>query len=271
MLRTEIALAAAAALLVGCASTLPAAPSASPDGRLVGRGLVLDDGSGSRFCLGVVLASLPPQCGGPKLVGWTWPADAERASGVTWADAALLGSYVGHRFTVARRLTSAEVARNFPPPPRSDFSSPCPEPAGGWRAVDPARAGSDDEQRVFAAAERLPGYAESWLDDRGDHAQDSRKIVVNVRVTGDPAEAERTLRRVWGGSLCVTRAEHTAAELRRIQSALSHEAGLLSSGTGDGRVQIEVTFDDGSLQAELDDRYGPGLVEVSSALQPYHE
>lgn len=281
MLRQVIAVTTVAVALGGCAAVVPAVPadtpsaapvpSSSPDGRLVGRGLVLDDGSGPELCLGGVAESLPPQCGGPKLVGWSWPADAERAAGVTWVDAALLGTYDGHRFTVVRTLSNAETTRLFPAEEMPDFATPCPEPAGGWVAPDPDRATEDDQQRVFTAAERLPGYAESWLDDLGDSAQDPRKIVVNVRVTGDPATAERALRAVWGGSLCVTRADHSAAELRRIQTELMRLPGALTSGAGQAPVDLTVTYDDGSLQAELDGRYGPGLVEVASALLPYQE
>lgn len=283
MLRPVIALTAAAVLLAGCASVEPAAPappgpsgvtpalSPDPQGRLVGRGLVLDDGSGPEFCLGGVLQSLPPQCSGLPLRGWAWAAGSERASGVTWADAALLGTYDGRRFIVLRSLTPAEVAVQLPAVDELDFASPCPEPSGGWQPKDPARATAADQQRVFAAAERLPGYADAWLDDRGDPGQDPARIVVNVRVIGEPAEAERSLRAVWGGSLCVTRAQRSAAALRRIQTALSHEPGLLSSDSGRGTVEITVVHDDGSLQLQLDERYGPGLVRVTSALRPYQE
>lgn len=288
MLRGLVAGAAAAALLAGCASGVPALPAGSPspsvpspatrspdtpgpDGRVAGRGTVLDDGSGPEFCLGGVAQSLPPQCGGPRLAGWTWPDDASRQSGVTWTDAALLGTFDGHRFTVGRSLTAAEVARLFPRPHERDLTSPCPEPVGGWRAPDPRRAASDDEARVFAAAERLPGFAESWLDDRGDHRQLPERIVVDVRVTGDLGAAEQRLREVWGGSLCVTRAERTQAELSRIQTTLMRRPGVLTTSTGGGHVDLEVVHDDGSLQAELDQRYGAGLVEVTSALVPYRQ
>src|SRR5205807_430991 len=104
-----------------------------------------------------------------------------------------------------------------------------------------------------------------------DSAQDPAGIVVNVRVTGEPDKAARSLRAVWGGSLCVTRAQHGAAELRRIQTAVSHEPGILSSDSGRDAVEISVVHDDGSLQRRVDERYGPGLVRVRSALLPYRE
>ena len=45
--------------------------------------------------------------------------------------------------------------------------------------------------------------------------------------------------------------------------------GLLSAGCGHDRVDLEAIYDDGSLQRQFDDRYGPGLVVVASALLPY--
>lgn len=47
--------------------------------------MVLDLGTGPEFCVGSVATSLPPQCGGPELVGWTWPKHGvERRTGTTW-------------------------------------------------------------------------------------------------------------------------------------------------------------------------------------------
>jgi len=72
-----------------CSSTpLPLPPGDPPADAdwLVGVGTVLDDGDGPELCLGGVAESLPPQCGGPKVVGWDW-ADVEAQgslAGTTW-------------------------------------------------------------------------------------------------------------------------------------------------------------------------------------------
>jgi hypothetical protein len=44
---------------------------------------------------------------------------------------------------------------------------------------------------------------------------------------------------------------------------------MLTAGTGRDRVDLEVVYDDGSLQRDLDNRFGAGLVVVASALRPY--
>ncbi|MDP3968326.1 MAG: hypothetical protein Q8Q02_08585, partial [Nocardioides sp.] len=84
--------------------------------------------------------------------------------------------------------------------------------------------------------------------------------------------AEKDLRAVWGGALCVSEAQRAGSELRKVQRELadrSDELGLLSAGASRDRVHVEVFFDDGTLQRQLDAEYGADLVVVSSALRPY--
>ena len=81
--------------------------------------------------------------------------------------------------------------------------------------------------------------------DRHADAQDGRgaatgdegvdRWTVNVRVTGDPAAAEAELREVWGGGLCVSRAEYTDEELRAIQKEVGDVDGVLSASVSDQR------------------------------------
>jgi hypothetical protein len=90
-------------------------------------------------------------------------------------------------------------------------------------------------------------------------------------VTKDLDGAEAAMRTVWKGALCVGRAEHTAAELRRIHEEVSDRAGELSLGsyTGHDRVDLDVFVDEGGkLQKEFDNEYGKGVVRVTSALRP---
>lgn len=63
-------------MITGCGSetTAPAGGATDPD-QLLTTGhpvTVLDDGDGAELCLGGGNDSWPPQCGGPKLVGWSW-------------------------------------------------------------------------------------------------------------------------------------------------------------------------------------------------------
>jgi hypothetical protein len=43
---------------------------------------------------------------------------------------------------------------------------------------------------------------------------------------------------------------------------------FLSSAVASDRVAVTVVWDDGSLQAALDERYGAGVIVVTPALQP---
>lgn len=237
--------------------------------RLVARATVLDDGSGPRLCLGAVLQSYPPQGSGPPIDGWTWPDRVtERDRGVTWGSFTVVGTYDGVRFA-AEEVIDDEEAGSLSPEPLPDLTTPCPEPAGGWSAPDATRCTAEDRDRVLTLAQRLPDYAGAWLDDRGDHSQDPRTTVLNVQVTGDVDAAEVTLREVWGGPLCVSRAEHTERELARITAEVMSRAGASAAWSARGHVELEVDYDDGTLQHEVDLRYGTGLVRVRSALRPY--
>jgi hypothetical protein len=89
-----------------------------------------------------------------------------------------------------------------------------------------------------------------------------------VSVTGDVTDAEAAIRAVWGGPLCVSEAELTAHELRRIGRELGHLPGVLSWGGSSYPAEVTVAYDDGTIQAWADQEYGEGVVEVSSALVP---
>jgi hypothetical protein len=240
------------------------------NGLLIGRGAVIDEGDGPRLCF-MVLLSLPPQCGtGVALTAWRWPKDGvERGGPTTWGDFAVVGTYDGRRFRVEKTV---EPAWTDPTGEADvDFSSRCPEPAGGWRAPEPERATHETQNRALGLGARLPGFGDAWIDDLGDRVQDPAKIVLNFTYTRDRSGAERALRRVWGGSLCVTKAKRSQAELAKVQRELQDTPRRLGSGYGFGKVDLMVVHDDGTLQAALDRKYGSGLVRVGSALRPYAE
>lgn len=168
-----------------------------------------------------------------------------------------------------RVLTEAEAAAVLPQPVNeTSFDSPCPEPSGGWRAPDPERATLEAQDRAFETAEELSDYAGSWIDDRGDANQDPLKIIVNAQVTGDVAVAERAIRRVWGGSLCISQVAHTEAELREILDRLAERSDSQLVEIGSNPVELSV-HDDGSPQRELNSTFGKGLVRDRSLLRPY--
>ena len=255
---------------------------ATPDGKreLVGIGTVLATAGGpAMLCLGPVAMSLPPQCTGPTIVGWDWARapQAESKIGVRWGSYAVVGRWDGTAFTLTRPPTTPEAFTGEVRPPAGtpDFTTPCPAPAGGWRVVDPAKATQQAFDTTATAAESLPGFAGLWIDQphpmSETEANDPTQFILDVKVKGDVAAAEATLRRTWGGKLCVSEAKRTDAELRRIQDAVTHSPGTMSASSDmiAERIDLSVLFDDGTLQRAMDARYGAGLVRVTSALYPY--
>ena len=257
----------------------PARPTRIPaaTGEVTATGTVMDTGR-PELCLGAVAESYPPQCGGPPILGWDWEAvDGEERSGDTrWGTYTVTGTFDGSTFTLTQPpRPPAPIGE----PDRARFATPCPEPDGGWRVVDPAKTSPQSLGRVFEVASQLDGYAGAWMDQSINPAYDAPTppeeamndpalTIVNVRVTGDPAAAEAQLRQVWGGALCVSTAKHPEAELLAIQQGLSELPGILSSEVDRDRVAVTVVHDDGSLQRWADAEYGDGLVEITSALQP---
>lgn len=242
---------------------------AVPDGELTTRYpvTVLDDGDGAELCLGAVLESLPPQCGGPALVGWDWAAHAgsfEQRAGVRWGQFGVRGTFDGRSFTPSSVVPAADwVPPAGPVEEERDFTAPCPAPGGGWVPA----SSPDGPDAVFRAAERLPRYTEAWVD------ASSSPVVVTVRLAEDDARdlarAEATLREVWDGPLCVVGgALRTHRELMTVQGEVMTLPGVLGGGPSQDRVEVDVVADDGTLQAWLDRTYGAGTVRVSPALVP---
>lgn len=259
----------------------PSVDDSTGTGELLGVGMVLDDGDGPEFCLGAVAESLPPQCGGPELRGWDWgtAGDMEHQGGTTWTGGsyALTGIYDGTTFTVTRPPVPAD---QYDGPHPGEWSgsdeprgTPCPEPEGGWRPVNPTTTTMAAFDAAAAAATRLDGYGDSWVDylrqpETEAEALDPQNMVLNVRVVDDPASATAELRKTWGGPLCVTRSLRSDRQLRSIHRALWDTPGILSSGPSRDQVHLTVIHDDGSLQRRLDEEFGPGIVRVHSALVP---
>ena len=148
--------------------------------------------------------------------------------------------------------------------------------------MDPATTNLVSRRAANGPARSFPDFAGLWIDRTtmdpgvtfdGPVQLDPTKMVLNVRVTGDTAVAENRLRQVWGGALCVSLGLHTMAELETIKDEIDTDltvTGLLAYSyivDSTGVVYVTVLVDSG-LQSELDDRYGPGTVDVTAVLQP---
>jgi hypothetical protein len=249
------------------------ADTAPSSGRYRGSGTVLESPDhGPQLCHSVA-NSYPPQCGGPDLIGWTWTEvdGEESANGSTWGAYEVTGTWDGESLTLTEPPGPAREPAEEPHP-----ASPCPEPAGGWAVVDPAITNAATLSAVGDAARARPDFAGLWWDQpiNGSMAiNDPTDLVVNVRIAGDVEAAERDLRSIWGGALCVSQAERPLAELAAIQAEIDATArtiGMLSSHVDNviGIVAVEIVVDDAPLQEEYDVRYGPGTVVVDAWLQP---
>lgn len=263
---------------VGTTATDSPTTTASDDrGQLYeGTGLVLETPDRApEFCLGGVDESLPPQCEGIPIVGWDWTlVDGEdKANGTSWGEFNLVGTYDGEIFTVQQvgPPKHRETAHADP------IDTPCPEPAGGWTATDPARASQENVVDAQREASREPDFAGLWIDyydqpPDGPTEEDPGNIVLNVAFTGDLDRHGRELRDLWGGPLCVTQHDHTLRDLQKIQNGFpAHEFDLDTLWSGidvvHGTVEIAVVTIDAETTQRIDDRYGEGVVQVEARLK----
>jgi hypothetical protein len=240
-------------------------PTAEPGDRYTTTATVIEaPGQGPQLCTSV-MESNPPQCGagGIEVVGWDWTGLDGSETGalgsagiVRWGEYVVIGTYDGERFTITESPTPYVAPEPTEPPPAT---TPCPPPPDGWGVVDAASTTYEAQSAAVAYAEAQPDYVAVWVDSS----------ILNVRFTGKLERHERALRAIWGGALCVSSGERTAAELESLRARLHDELAPLGSSVDGraGQVFLQVIVDDG-LQAELDQRYGPGLVRVHALLTP---
>jgi len=259
----------------------PAKPSVNlvPDGyhgRFRMSAMVLQNrGHGPQVC-GMAAASLPPQCGGPDIVGFSWGRlKAESYAGSKWGTYVLVGTFDGSKLTLTEPALDSDQTRQGPGPAGSDadFTTPCLKPAGGWRPVDPSRATDSAFEAATRRAEAESGFGGLWIDQPlTGGVRDPRRFVLNVSTTGDIAAMERKLREVWGGSLCVSKAAHSTAQLSRVRAALMAnplpEMGSLGIGDSTGQVGVDLFLATEKQQRELDARFGKGTVRLEGLLKP---
>ncbi|MFW5470638.1 hypothetical protein ACOCJ4_11380 [Knoellia sp. CPCC 206435] len=253
-----------------------AATSASGP-EVTAQGTLMQDSSTSpvELCVGPVVASHPPQCSGPTLVGDVdWDAvGPERALGRTFSSSSV---WVVGRFdpdagrwgtvTLTRPVSrTAPPGVSVPSPTARTFPQLCDDPYGGG-----GRAGGGSADQQNALHELLPtidGYVTSWVSDGSS--------LLNVLVTGDADPVLSELRRHWTGGLCVERRDlPTEKEVFAARDALRARFDILSMGGGGstGGLDVHVMALDTQTLEEILGTVRPWLapehVRVTSEFQP---
>lgn len=277
-------LAAAVLLVAGCAGApgeVPGSGSTPAPGEGATYGTfttILQEGDGEpELCLGGVMESLPPQCGGPVVVGLDWEdvADRETASGTTWGTGWVVGTFDGETFTLTEPVASEapEWAHPEEDDPAARFPPLCDDPyRGGDESFDASSsAGMDAVNTLVATAEGLDGYATLYVSDG------STEFNVIISAGHDAEAAHAALREVWPGWLCVVERDVPAqADATAAQDALVErmdELGVLGVGGGgsDGMLDVQVIVASDDVVASIHEAVSPWLtpeqVRISGVLQ----
>jgi hypothetical protein len=204
--------------------------------------------------------------------------------GTTWGTYQVVGDWDGERFT----LTGPAIPDRPAPTPTEqrpiESDTPCPEPSGGWRPVEPARATHEAAGDLQTWLETIPEFAGGWVDqsyvneiDPNDYDDpeevwnDPSRWVWNLMFTGDLSSWERRVREIYGGAVCLVAADRGRVELEDIQDRLNEEypAVVLGSAwqTRANAIAAEVLIATPELQRELDLRYGDGAVLLEGWLE----
>lgn len=231
------------------------------------------------LCLGMILESLPPQCGDVRIANWDWDRvkGEERLASTIWGRYHVEGTFDGKSFT----------ATDVDPPQKEDpifdsdpIGTPCSEPEGGWEVPDPNRAGQADVNASNAAVRHDPAFAGLWIEDLDaageDATEDQGEILLNVAFTANLERHEQGLREHWSGPLCVTKHDWSLRRLQRIQSEelrlVTRRLGIQQLFTDidveDNVVEVGVVVIDHKDREAIEERFGKGAVRILAALQP---
>ena len=225
-----------------------------------------DTGHNAALCI-LPTTLMGSDCAGPKITNW--------GASKSFGDYHLVGTYDGKVFT----LTEPPVADKIPRPTTPHIDAPCPAPPGGWHATDTTKIGLTDFQAFQASAQGAPDFAGLWMANTSASApvNDFQHTQVTVvAYTGDIARHRSELAAIWGGPVCVVQHAHPYTQLQMIMNDLSANGdttfGTQMISVGPYEVDNDVRYDvvaaTPATQAALDRHYGPGLVKVSSVLQP---
>lgn len=260
----------------------PLTPEPLPRDQLYeGTGVVLDaPDEDPIFCLSGIDETAPPKCDGPEINRWSWEGlRFDELGGTRWGTFTARGTYIDGIFTLKGQPQEPEP---YEGDDGSDITAPCPEPVGGWAIPDPERTDEEDRIAAVRAAESQPDHSGTWIDYITEPTSEQEmqpwgeNIVLVLAFTGDAERHEAEAREHWGGALCIWMNDRSARELARIQEEVSgrwtERLGVETTWSDrdvvSGTVQIGVIVSTPEFEAELDRRYGPGVVEVRPALRP---
>jgi hypothetical protein len=213
------------------------------------------------------------QCNGPDVIGWSWgglPQVSE--NGETWGRYMLVGTFDGVRFTMSEPPAAAGEGADQGPL-IDELASGCPEPLGGWRAVDPEKATVSGYRAAIEAAIQSPNFSGAWVVGYppvpGDGVEMHR--VLNLLYTGDLRAHEAEIRQHWGGPICLSQARYSFTQLTAAAGDIRRAwPGAVACRIDETRNVVSCTLDVAyeSEQREFDDRYGAGMVELDSWFRP---
>lgn len=259
----------------GDGPTDPAIPfDIAPDAELVAHATVLDDGTGPELCLGMVLTSLPPQCGGASVIGWDWASvEHEERAGVRWGGYRLVGTYDRATFTLTEPPDDGSGGPDRAPseeqtPWQEVYPALCTDP---YRGGDEATAPLHPTDAVSEAILGLPGYVGHYVSDG------TTDLNVVVQEGTDVEVAHTRVREVWAGFLCIeardvpTDADQMAAQDAVVALGMA-DLGLLSVGGSLGVLSVHVALADEATVAAIHEAaapwFTPEQIEITSALVP---
>jgi hypothetical protein len=226
----------------------------------------------------------PPDCGGgipTEGVDLGALARREERDGVVWGGAWLTGVFAGGTLTV----TGQEAPRPGYGERTDLYTSPCPEPAGGWPGDKPIPGdyGTSDGERLY----EQPGLGAVERYERENpgevvhhrYALPEKNASVVVVVVFDVARAEAALRPAYGDRLCVLESRYTVAQVKAAKKAAGDFVGhpLVTSGGGftasrDGQPLVTIDADYATPEIEAFVASQPaGLVRADYWLAPVDE
>ncbi|MGI8684856.1 MAG: hypothetical protein ACR2MO_07185 [Acidimicrobiales bacterium] len=258
--------------LAACGQAAPKGAAGDADQRYEGDFTVLESPKHGPELCHVLALSLPPQCGGPAVVGWDWNAveGEETVRGTTWGGWHVTGTFDGERFTLTGPAGPERPQDQRQAP---DFSAACAQPDGLDQARDSAEW--DTAPHNFATS-GIPDLVASWVSY--PTGPGNGPVVANVVVLpGSRQAAFDHIRTTYAGPLCVAERDGpTAARLAEVQKELDGDDAVRVvlgrvKGTSPDQIRgvvVATVWVAGQASLDYVDQRWDGLVELEPLLRP---